>query len=140
MYRISPHSFVLSNTYNLIGESSDVVIWSFIEDYTAVICASLITIRPLLSKYMPSMFRNQNTTCAISHHRWMRSTTAVAVRGYSHGSAIELKAVESWKGVEEWGKRLRGGSVVESLQAHSDSQIKIDFVRNCCQADGSEGP
>jgi hypothetical protein len=33
----------------------DVVIWSIIETFTAVICACLMTLRPLIVKYLPSI-------------------------------------------------------------------------------------
>ncbi|KFY99223.1 hypothetical protein V498_00906 [Pseudogymnoascus sp. VKM F-4517 (FW-2822)] len=37
--------------------SVDIVVWSIIETYTAVICACLMTLRPLLAKFMPSDFQ-----------------------------------------------------------------------------------
>lgn len=46
-----------SSTDNDTGDCVDIVVWSIIETYTAVICACLITIRPLLAKYIPSIFR-----------------------------------------------------------------------------------
>lgn len=39
-------------------DSVDIVIWSIIETYTALICANMITIKPLLAKYIPSIFQN----------------------------------------------------------------------------------
>ena len=38
------------------GNDVDVVIWSQIESYIALICASLMCIRPLLTRYIPSLF------------------------------------------------------------------------------------
>jgi hypothetical protein len=40
----------------LIGDNVDVVIWSVIESFTAVICACLMTLRPLIVKYLPAIF------------------------------------------------------------------------------------
>jgi len=39
-----------------IGSEVDVLIWSIIEIYTAIICASLMTIKPLVIKYLPGVF------------------------------------------------------------------------------------
>jgi len=39
-----------------VGSEVDVLIWSIIEIYTAIICASLMTIKPLLTKYLPGVF------------------------------------------------------------------------------------
>ena len=115
----SHHPSLLPNTDNRTGDSTDVVIWSFLEDYTAVICASLITIRPLLAKYMPSVFRStlgsqNHTTYTTPYPHRVDSISAGALRGCSRGSAIELKLAEGWKGVDEWGARTRGGALVES--------------------------
>ena len=44
------------------GDSVEISIWSILETYTAVICACLITIRPLLAKYMPSIFKSGNAS------------------------------------------------------------------------------
>jgi hypothetical protein len=40
----------------MIGDTVDIVIWSEIEMYMAVICACLMCIRPLLLKYFPALF------------------------------------------------------------------------------------
>jgi hypothetical protein len=81
-----------------------VVIWSVLEIYTAMICACLMAIRPLLAKYLPSMF--QSTLVSTSNagggyinsqpHR-MDSKSGAAHWRRSHGSRIELKSTESTK-------------------------------------------
>jgi hypothetical protein len=38
------------------GDNVDVVLWSIIETFTAVICASLMCIRPLLVRILPTVF------------------------------------------------------------------------------------
>jgi len=42
------------------GNSTDAVIWSDIETYTAVICSCLMCIRPLLIKCFPALFPSSN--------------------------------------------------------------------------------
>ncbi|CZR62990.1 uncharacterized protein PAC_12887 [Phialocephala subalpina] len=57
----------------------DVVIWSEIETYTAVICACLMCIRPLILKYTPSLFpstKNSQTTPSSSRHLHTNSSEA----------------------------------------------------------------
>ena len=68
-----------------------------------MICACLMAIRPLLTKYLPSIF--QSTLVTTSHaggysnsrqHR-MDSKSGAAHWSRNHGSAIELKSTESAK-------------------------------------------
>jgi hypothetical protein len=40
----------------MIGEEVDLLEWSIIEVSTAIICASLVSIRPLIAKLIPSLF------------------------------------------------------------------------------------
>lgn len=40
----------------------DIVIWSIVEVYSAIICASLISIRPLIAKIFPRLFPTTRTT------------------------------------------------------------------------------
>ncbi len=44
----------------MLGENVDIVIWSDIETYTAIICSCLMCIRPLLKKCFPSLFPAEN--------------------------------------------------------------------------------
>ena len=48
----------------LVGSNLDLILWSCIEIATAVICACLPALKPLLSRYLPQMFGNttRNTT------------------------------------------------------------------------------
>jgi hypothetical protein len=43
-----------------VGVNVDAIIWSVIEVYAAMICACLMTLRPLLAKTMPRLFSNTN--------------------------------------------------------------------------------
>jgi hypothetical protein len=57
MPHVSIHrSLVQIMLSRVTGNDVDVVIWSQIESYIALICASLMCIRPLLTRYIPSLF------------------------------------------------------------------------------------
>jgi hypothetical protein len=45
-----------SETLTQIDANVDAVIWSVLESFTAVICASLMCLRPLIVKFLPSAF------------------------------------------------------------------------------------
>lgn len=124
----TPTVHLLSNTDNRTGDSTDILIWSFVEDYTAVICVSLITIRPLLTKYIPTVFRrmlnSQNDdTYFASHPNVGSSISAGALRGSSPGSAMELKLVRSWESVHNEGQWLKSCApkIAQLVQAHHAS-------------------
>jgi hypothetical protein len=92
----------------LTGDSSDVVIWSFLEDYTAVICSSLMAIRPLLTKYMPwtlgsTLASQKNGTYSTSHPQRNVLKSTGTFRDHIDGSTIELGSAEGLKGADEWG-------------------------------------
>jgi hypothetical protein len=91
-----------SSSDKIPGSSTDVVIWSVLEIYTAVICACLMAIRPLLTKYLPALFQstvasNSNAGYNNSRVHRMDSKSAAAPWSRNHGSAIELKSTESAK-------------------------------------------
>lgn len=79
------------------------VIWSVLEIYTAMICACLMSIRPLLVRYLPAIFQstvvsNSNPTYSNSRQHRTDSKPAGGHWSRNHGSAIELKSTESSKG------------------------------------------
>ena len=43
-----------------IDGAVDVILWSVLEDYVAVICASLMCLRPLFVRFFPSVFPTSN--------------------------------------------------------------------------------
>lgn len=56
---------------DVIGNNVDVVIWSDIETYTAIICSCLMCLRPLLKKCFPSLFpptRNEFQTQTLNEY------------------------------------------------------------------------
>lgn len=78
------------------------VIWSVLEIYTAMICACLMAIRPLISKYLPGLFQSTITNTSSRSYTHSRaynldSKSAAAPWSRNHGSAIELKSTESAK-------------------------------------------
>jgi hypothetical protein len=70
------------------GNDVDVVIWSQIETYIALICASLMCIRPLLTRYIPSLFP---TTKVDSNSRSYQNPTW----GQKFGSRIRNGIISS---------------------------------------------
>jgi hypothetical protein len=89
-----------ADTDHEIGDSTYVVIWSYLEDYTAVIFACLIAIRPLLIKYVPFIFgskldSHQPTSFSASAANSPRSAATIWAR--RHTSAIGLKSKKSEK-------------------------------------------
>ncbi|KAG9242064.1 hypothetical protein BJ878DRAFT_517457 [Calycina marina] len=56
MLRMKYISMDSINDLDVTWSNVDVIIWSILEVYTAAICSSLITIRPLLIKCFPSLF------------------------------------------------------------------------------------
>ena len=70
------------------------LIWSFLEIYTAMICGCLMTIRPLLTLLFHST-RNGTESNLRSHIT--DSKSAVAHWSRVHGSAIELQSTGSTK-------------------------------------------
>ncbi|KFY21942.1 hypothetical protein V493_06972 [Pseudogymnoascus sp. VKM F-4281 (FW-2241)] len=80
--------------------SIDVVIWSVLEIYTAMICACVVAIRPLLAKYLHAAFQrtlatNSKAGYSISGVHKMDFKPEVAQWSRNHGSAIELRNTKS---------------------------------------------
>lgn len=77
-----------------IGVNVDPVIWSVLEVYSAMICSSLVTVRPLITKYYPGFFNSrhpsQNSTNFTSSWR-----TRVS-KPWSGNSGIELPSQENF--------------------------------------------
>ena len=131
-----------NNTNRKTGDSTDVVIWSFLEDYITVICASLIAIRPLLAKVLPSAFRNTMASQNHASHSTFRPhekefRSAGAVRSKSHGSAIELNGVGSEKAwmdgesVQEEGAWAKCPDSKERGDAECASEVRDRNLLDC---------
>jgi hypothetical protein len=89
------------------------VIWSILEVYTAVICACLVAIRPLLTKYMSTVFQSTlaKNTYSIFRPCKMNPKPAGAHWSQNPESAIELKSAGSGKA---WTEETDGKSGEDS--------------------------
>ena len=83
----------------------DLIIWSIVEVYTAIICASLVSLRPLIAKVIPNLFP---TT---------RATADSKSRTNSSAPAWPLKVSSRLSG------KLRSNNGTE---LHSDDEMTID--------------
>jgi hypothetical protein len=73
-----------------IGDNVDVVIWSMIEEHSAVICACLPSLRPLLVQWIPGVFKSlttKNNTAGSGSHKmspWKRKNESYSGLGNSN--------------------------------------------------------
>lgn len=80
------------------GEQVDVIIWSEIEAYVAVICACIITLRTLLIKYLPGLFaangpRETRNDSTLPSWRVRRGSKLAVSLGYA-SNVVELSSRE----------------------------------------------
>jgi hypothetical protein len=81
-------------------DNVDVIIWSVLETFTAIICASLMCFRPLLVRLLPAIFQSNKTTTASMNtpnppQSWgqlVSSRLGSKLRSGNHG--IELSSVD----------------------------------------------
>jgi hypothetical protein len=101
------------------GDDVDLIIWSIIEVYTAIICASLVSIRPLIAKLIPTLFPTTRGT-ADTKSKTNSSTPVWPLKVNSrlsgrlrsnHGTELHS---EDEMTVDENGKVVMKASVVES--------------------------
>ncbi|KAF4636815.1 hypothetical protein G7Y89_g1265 [Cudoniella acicularis] len=100
--------FGYGTTSDASWQEVDVVIWSEIEAYVAVVCACLITFRGLLVKYFPGLFkvnraREPRDDSTLPSWRVRRSSKIVANLGYAN-NIVELSSVDDIK-VEQKGEQ-----------------------------------
>ncbi|PMD33685.1 hypothetical protein L207DRAFT_589244 [Hyaloscypha variabilis F] len=85
---------------DLTYDNVDVIIWSVLETFTAIICASLMCFRPLLVRLLPAIFQSNKTTTASMNtpnppQSWgqlVSSRLGSKLRSGNHG--IELSSVD----------------------------------------------
>ncbi|KAH8589850.1 hypothetical protein B0O99DRAFT_522425, partial [Bisporella sp. PMI_857] len=92
-YLVTSHIRSLDVTW----DSTNIIIWSILEGYSAVFCGCLITIRPLLVKHFPSIFQStresqRHSTYNLPSYR-MGPILPSTPRNPSHGSEVELNSV-----------------------------------------------
>jgi hypothetical protein len=102
------------------GSSTDVLIWSGIEIYTAIICSCLLCIRPLLRQCFPSLFPStrapESRERSITNPNWAQKVEIAAlklssnIKGSKGRSQILDNEERGWIVVEaEKGKWKSGG-------------------------------
>jgi hypothetical protein len=88
---------------DLTYDNVDVVIWSVLETFMAIICASLMCLRPLLARLLPSVFQSTHNTNSkhTPNPSWgyMNSKLANKLRSGNHG--VELRSED------DEGRRVR---------------------------------
>ncbi|KAH6714727.1 hypothetical protein BKA61DRAFT_517961 [Leptodontidium sp. MPI-SDFR-AT-0119] len=83
-----------SNSIDLTWANVDIVIWSILETFMAVICASLVCIRPLLVKYLPVIFPvtevSESRGSDMKSPSWSRRLSLKASSKLRNENGIEL--------------------------------------------------
>ncbi|RDW59682.1 hypothetical protein BP6252_12769 [Coleophoma cylindrospora] len=98
------------NSLDVTWDNTDIIIWSLIEIYAALICGCLITIRPLLSKYMPSIFPGSSARETFTEQEQQRQK--------------QFRGEESGGGGGQFKRRLRSMKL-SSLDMSNDFGAKI---------------
>ncbi|OBT44509.1 hypothetical protein VE00_04892 [Pseudogymnoascus sp. WSF 3629] len=72
----------------------DVILWSVLEDYVAVICASLMCLRPLIVRCFPSLFPTSNAESKNTQSGWgaARNSKLASKLGVASNKGYELKS------------------------------------------------
>lgn len=89
------------------GDNVDVVIWSIIECYTAIICACLASIRPLIAKIIPTLF-----------------PTTKGTRSKSRNPSRNPSSSRIWQATLSG--RLRSGQNATELYSDDDDEMAVD--------------
>jgi len=115
---------------DLTWESTNVVIWSYLEVYTAVICSCLIAIRPLLTEYIPSVLRSAHSS---QNHASYNTCRPHRVHSESRGT-LGAAAMDQQLRLNSVGSRdvwIDGESAHEEGHALEAKQpFSIDFQGN----------
>ncbi|KAG4441856.1 hypothetical protein IFR05_002657 [Cadophora sp. M221] len=83
---VTSYGNTIDETWNYV----DVVIWSSIETYTAVICACLMCIRPLIMKYIPGVFPATVNSRNNTNKSWGQKIGSRGQGSRQFGGGIEL--------------------------------------------------
>ncbi|KAH9219973.1 hypothetical protein DL95DRAFT_290708, partial [Leptodontidium sp. 2 PMI_412] len=101
-----------SNSLDLTWDNVDIVIWSILETFMAVICASLMCIRPLLVKYVPVIFPTTKVSESggsdPKRRSWSRRVSLKASSRLRNENGIELLSDDD---EARMGQRDKQGSV-----------------------------
>jgi len=131
MPRVS--AFVPASTYyrtkpfnTQLGVNVDPVIWSVLEAYSAMICTSLITIRPLIVKYMPKYFKNthsKNKSVFLSSDRKPRAGFHRNPKPWNDSDDIELPSPSQDRFLEH-----RPGSSRNDGKDRIETRVEISML------------
>ncbi|KAH6700010.1 hypothetical protein BKA61DRAFT_706227, partial [Leptodontidium sp. MPI-SDFR-AT-0119] len=83
---VTSYGNTVDKTWNYV----DVMIWSSIETYTAVICACLMCIRPLIMKYIPGAFSAMANSRNNTSKSWGQKIGSRGQNSRNSGGGIEL--------------------------------------------------
>ena len=129
---MTPHVSTLTSLQNscqadLLGDNVDVVIWSLIEEHTAVICACLPSLRPLLVQWIPGVFKSlttKNTFGGSGSYKmspWRRRQESYSGLGNSR-SEMEHVRQDSTANIVSHSEKASHGIVVDEEIAGIDWQ------------------
>ncbi|KAG4422199.1 hypothetical protein IFR04_004705 [Cadophora malorum] len=90
---VTSYGNTIDETWNYV----DVVIWSSIETYTAVICACLMCIRPLIMKYIPGVFPTTVNSRNNTNKSWGQKIGPRGQNSRNFGGGIELSGEDRSK-------------------------------------------
>lgn len=111
-----------------LGDNVDVVIWSMIEEHSAVICACLPSLRPLLVQWIPGVFKSlttKNNTGGSGSYKmspWKRRNESYSGLGNSKAEMEHYRHDSTSKIVTPTEKASHGVIVVDEEIADSDWQ------------------
>ncbi|KAH7311910.1 hypothetical protein BKA65DRAFT_157462 [Rhexocercosporidium sp. MPI-PUGE-AT-0058] len=83
---VTSYGNTIDETWNYV----DVVIWSSIETYTAVICACLMCIRPLITRFVPGVFPATVNSRNNTNKSWGQKIGSHGKNSRQFGGGIEL--------------------------------------------------
>ncbi|KAH8594470.1 hypothetical protein B0O99DRAFT_672908 [Bisporella sp. PMI_857] len=115
-----------SNALDATWSNVDVVIWSIIEVYTAIICACLMVLRPLLTKYIPGLFapsiHSSNKSYPSNSSSWRPKIDSKISGHIWSGNKYEIELLnrqdDRWEA--EDGRQLR-------IQKTTNSKVREDM-------------
>lgn len=124
MIRLKHMIYYNLNALDGTWTSVDVVIWSIIEVYSAMVCACLVAIRPLLVRCIPSVFNTVISEDSIETSTWRQRVDSRTISAgdaskyWRQGHGIELRST--------WNENMGPNGVV-GLDVERDS---ADSSRN----------
>ncbi|KAL2062454.1 hypothetical protein VTL71DRAFT_6720 [Oculimacula yallundae] len=112
---VTSYGNTIDETWNYV----DVIIWSSIETFTAVICACLMCIRPLIKKYIPSAFPS---TSNHSNKSWGQKVASGGEHSRQLSRGIELSTGD--RSHEEAQTSQIGGHITVTTESRVSFETK----------------